>query len=1197
MTDARMARREIMRTRHGQPAFLSTRWLGRWLTPIPLQRHPEKANSYQTDGISIRTDRDSARSWRLFLQTQHPLPRIEFLPRLVHFRVETCKGAGLAYVETMKLYGVICLWLGAWLPLSAEVVLRSDTSDSSSSRFGTHLDIDLELAVVGAPWEEVHGISDAGAAHVFRREGAGWTEVGRLISDSPQSIGWFGQAVAIDGNTIVVGCPTTTVASMANRGQVQIFQRASNGSYNWSLVTTAIAPGGAAYDNFGDEVVIEGDYIAVGAPRADLSGKIDAGKVYIYQRGGLYLQTLSPTDAGAGDQFGDRISMTADYLFISAPEDDLGTATNVGGVYIYKRTGTTWAFSQKLVLADATRDDFFGNDVAASGDRAVVGCRGDDTPTLGSGAAYVYRREGTNWVLDGPRLTSPAPRTFDVFASSVAIERDKVIIGASGDDESGGSVGAVHVFHRPAGTWTHASKRLTSLPNGIGNLGSTVAVGGNVILAGAVSSNPSGSVHSFRCEVNPLIFVPGIAASRLTRNANGVRETVWPTIRPSLIEALDLNHADPTIQAVDILRTFNPVINGIWTLNFYAPFMDYLHEQGYEEFALNDDPTRLSSRFMLDTPLNPKPTLFPFPYDWRLSNEITASKLRVYLDRIRELYPGREVDIVTHSMGGLVARRMILDSPAGIGRVATIAAPIWGVPDAIERILAGRFFRTGLIDYRTNDEIMKVLSTFPSAFELLPGSLYWNHKTRPIMEENGWDYNSDGSEPQIYTQGDLRTLLGKHARSPVTVGTNDAWHGRPGQDDWHNDPEPLNYLHIAGVQECDDTTEGVTAESIVIWNSSTINSKLSTIKGPGDGTVTLLSSSRLSPANDSYVSPNSIYRRVTGESALLEHSQLPSLPAVQAYISQFLDGALPVTDAIGQVALPCSLRTTTIRIIGRAYARVRDGLGNVNTALSEIAYLRIPGVSIQYGGDQPWMEITAKQGIPLQIDGANSAEGVEAEIVERNSAGGPISLRRYRFTPTSGPWLLDLPTDQPSVLTVDNGNGVPDAADIIPPTHSVSPGQPVDIQRPTLSMNLTAASGLVTFTFQAQDAGNPVLPAIRYRLGNGLLQTYTQPLVLAAQQRQTLFVFAEDATGNLSGPIATAAHPPIQIGPGAAGMVELQWSFADGFTLEVATNLTGPWEAATGTISQPNGVMRAGIPTSTSARRYFRLKSGQSILR
>ncbi|MDH3268326.1 MAG: FG-GAP repeat protein, partial [Ignavibacteria bacterium] len=128
-----------------------------------------------------------------------------------------------------------------------------------------------------------------------------------------------------------------------------------------------ILPGdGTLHDEFGYSVSISGDYAIVGA----LFGDNYFGSAYIFRRDGaswIEEQELTASDGAAGDKFGCSVSISGNYTVVGAQwDDDYGE--NSGSAYIFRRDGTNWIEEQKLTASDGAEDDDFGGSVSISGD-------------------------------------------------------------------------------------------------------------------------------------------------------------------------------------------------------------------------------------------------------------------------------------------------------------------------------------------------------------------------------------------------------------------------------------------------------------------------------------------------------------------------------------------------------------------------------------------------------------------------------------------------------------------------------------------------------------------------------------------------------------------------------------------------------------------------------------------------------------
>ncbi|MDH3268698.1 MAG: T9SS type A sorting domain-containing protein, partial [Ignavibacteria bacterium] len=158
---------------------------------------------------------------------------------------------------------------------------------------------------------------------------------------------------------------------------------------------------------------------------------------------------------------------------------------NSGSAYIFRRDGTNWIEEQKLTASDGAEDDDFGGSVSISGDYAIVGAEWDDG---GQGSAYIFRRNGTSWIEE-QKLTA---NDF-YFGGSVSISGDYAIIGAQPS-----SVGSAYIFRRDGTNWIE-EQRITASDGATGDwFGSSVSISGNYAIVGAYGNDDAGSAYIYK---------------------------------------------------------------------------------------------------------------------------------------------------------------------------------------------------------------------------------------------------------------------------------------------------------------------------------------------------------------------------------------------------------------------------------------------------------------------------------------------------------------------------------------------------------------------------------------------------------------------------------------------------------------------------------------------------------------------------
>ncbi len=294
----------------------------------------------------------------------------------------------------------------------------------------------------------------------------------------------FGSAVAIDGDTLLVSAPWDDSDAGADTGAVYVYARTSDG---WSFTEKWSASDAAPGDQFGKLLVLSGDLALVGAPLADLPGAANAGAAYAYTRvGGTWSQTakLTASDASAGDQFATSLALSGSTALIGATWDDQGSATNCGSAYVFKLESGSWTQQARLLAASPAGSDFFGWSVALEGNTALIGAMQSDVAGSNAGAVYAFTETGGSWAQTQV-LTALDAGEGDNLGYSLAMWGGRAVVGAWSDDEIAANAGAVYVFARAGDTWFEEIKLVAS-DGALGdNLGGSVAVIDEVILAGA----------------------------------------------------------------------------------------------------------------------------------------------------------------------------------------------------------------------------------------------------------------------------------------------------------------------------------------------------------------------------------------------------------------------------------------------------------------------------------------------------------------------------------------------------------------------------------------------------------------------------------------------------------------------------------------------------------------------------------------
>jgi hypothetical protein len=256
------------------------------------------------------------------------------------------------------------------------------------------------------------------------------------------------------------------------------------------------------------------------------SGGLSKTYQLVFDRGGSAVDQIvygKASNSGANDGFGYSVALSGDTLAVGAyfessaavgangnQTDD--SASNAGAVYLFARTGSTWAQQAYIKASNTGAGDNFGRAVTLSGDTLVVGAPQEgsaatgvngnqsDNNASGAGAVYVFVRSGATWIQQSYIKATNTDR-FDAFGGSVALSGDVLVVGATGEssaatgidgnqvDNTAGSAGAVYVFTRTGTTWTQQAYVKASNTGAGDNFGAAVALASDTLVVGATGES------------------------------------------------------------------------------------------------------------------------------------------------------------------------------------------------------------------------------------------------------------------------------------------------------------------------------------------------------------------------------------------------------------------------------------------------------------------------------------------------------------------------------------------------------------------------------------------------------------------------------------------------------------------------------------------------------------------------------------
>jgi len=464
---------------------------------------------------------------------------------------------------------------------SQEAYIKASNNDENDN-FGYEIAMDGNTLAVTARYEDSNQTtitngtssssnnsnSNSGAVYIYKRTGTSWTQEAYIKASNSGVNDTFGSYVALDNDTLAVtarqedsnqttitnGTSSSSNNSNGNSGAVYIYKRTGT---SWTQEAYLKASNNDENDYFGHSTALDDDTLAVGAFTEDSNqttitndnssssdnSRSDSGAVYVYKRTGTswaqeaYIKS-SNNDNGANgysDSFGFRIALDNETLAVGAYGEDSNQTTitngtsassdnseqDSGAVYVYKRTGSSWAQEAYLKTSNSDDHDLVGYRVALDGDTLAVTARSDDsnqtTITNGTssstnnsntyaGAVFVYKRTGSSWAQEA-YIKASNNDASDFFGQYVELDKDTLAVGSTGEDSNqttitndnstassnndSSSSGAVYVYKRTGTTWAQEAY-IKASNNGEGDsFGSTIALVDNETLAVGASGEDS----------------------------------------------------------------------------------------------------------------------------------------------------------------------------------------------------------------------------------------------------------------------------------------------------------------------------------------------------------------------------------------------------------------------------------------------------------------------------------------------------------------------------------------------------------------------------------------------------------------------------------------------------------------------------------------------------------------------------------
>ncbi len=281
--------------------------------------------------------------------------------------------------------------------------VRSGTSFVEQQRVtgygGSVADLDGDTAILGNYSVD----SGQGAAWVLVRSGSTWTQQAKLVAPSRSTWDYYGSAVAVRGDTAIVGAPSLSNGHASTvMGAAHVYLRSGT---TWSLQKSLVGSDSALGDAFGTAVAISGNTAVIGAFRDDVLTTND-GSAYVFTRSGTVWTQQQKLSVAGASQFGGTAEIVGDTTLIGGGNNSYAfdRTSSVWGApqvlgsnnvysmtaalaatndFLYAKSGNTWSLAQQLKSLDAPG---YVSRTVNNGTYAVASDDGQGP----SGAAYVF---------------------------------------------------------------------------------------------------------------------------------------------------------------------------------------------------------------------------------------------------------------------------------------------------------------------------------------------------------------------------------------------------------------------------------------------------------------------------------------------------------------------------------------------------------------------------------------------------------------------------------------------------------------------------------------------------------------------------------------------------------------------------------------------------------------------------------------
>jgi pimeloyl-ACP methyl ester carboxylesterase len=616
----------------------------------------------------------------------------------------------------------------------------------------------------------------------------------------------------------------------------------------------------------------------------------------------------------------------------------------------------------------------------------------------------------------------------------------------------------------------------------------------------------------------PVIIIPGIMGSRLKQITPLFEREVWPNLETmasdvlfdSWFNVLSLppngipdTESTTRIEPIDVIGKISVVTPNTFSFDYSLSLFTYLENLGYQ----------------------PGVSLFTFPYDWRLDIQSTSEKLKDIISLATSTSDSSKVNIIAHSMGGLVAKEYIQQfGGASINRLILVGTPNLGAPKAFKILTFGdnlgfqvQLPNSSIINLLHPPTVRDVAQNLPAVYQLLPSQNYF--VVDPVNPDfffynyyvnDATDVDRNGVRGELdFTQ--TQELMINQGRNAQLFPFADSLHSST--DNWQGSDFGVQTFNIVG---CESATLG----QFILQNPlfGFIGKKFRPIYIDGDATVPLRSA-------ESVGSDQTIYYRTQSTPERTEHAWLLTATGMPELIGEIL--------STGSTALPsymttersgCSLSGFKIEDDSPVELHIYDSQGrHIGPLPNGDIEIGIPGAQYDRFEDEKYAFLPPGDTYQVIFQAvATGSANISIQEVENNVINQTIS---YFDVPISSPsttaeFTLTPVLDNLALQLDQNGDGIFETS--TSPTSILNAEESLDFTPPQTNATTSGVLGLnnwftsdVQVTLTAEDLDSSGIFKTEYSLDGGTTWfDYQTPINITQEGTTTILYHSIDRAGN-----------------------------------------------------------------------------------